>query len=243
MEDRKGRAGGSGGAGIRVAAGLVVLLGALWAVVGGVEAEKEIRALCTMVAPGQAWGEVETLFATAAYLETTSSGDAGSGSLVARSPANLGLSSCTVIAADGLVQDHAYVVRIGVAPLAAGVAVGSLVLLVVFQLLLAAGLPLGRLAWGGRHVRLPARLRVGSGLSAVVLAAGAVAAAEWVGWVRVTERPGILEVFLTVLALLFGLSTLANFASSSRPERWTGGPLALLLTCALVALVLSGGAG
>ena len=220
-----------------------MLLGGLWGVVRGVEAEKEIRVLCTMVAPGQAWGEVEALFETAAYLQTTSSGDAGSGSLVARSPANLGLSSCALIAAEGRVQDRTHVVRVGVAPLAAGVAVGSLALLVVFQFLLAAGLPLGRLAWGGLDVRLPPRLRVGSGLSAVVLAAGAVAAAEWAGWLQLTERPGILEVFLTVLALLFGLSTLANLASPSRPERWTGGPLALLLTCALAALVLSGGAG
>jgi hypothetical protein len=55
----------------------------------------------------------------------------------------------------------------------------------VFQVLLAAGLPLGHFAWGGQHRSLPRRLRIGSvmavliylGLAIVILdAAGQISA-------------------------------------------------------------------
>lgn len=43
-------------------------------------------------------------------------------------------------------------------------------LLAVFQAGLVAGLPLGRFAWGGQHIVLPSRLRIGSAVSIVLYA-------------------------------------------------------------------------
>ena len=50
---------------------------------------------------------------------------------------------------------------------AAVVACVLLAALAVFQLLLVAGRPLGRFAWGGRHEVLPRGLRIGSAVSVV----------------------------------------------------------------------------
>ncbi len=225
-----------------MSAGLVLLLGALWAVVHAVEAEKEVRILCRGVTAGQQWSEVEALFGTGEYVERIPIGPSGSRSFVARSNANLGLSSCTVLFEGPQVQRRVHEARLRAEPLAAAIALGSLVLLVVLQVLLAAGLPLGRLAWGGRYERLPMRLRVGSGLSAGLLVLAAVAVSDRARLSSVLPH-GLVQGLLPALAALFALSTLANLASSSRPERWTGGPLAFLLTCSLLALVLSGGVG
>lgn len=46
--------------------------------------------------------------------------------------------------------------------------VALLALLAVFQLALAAGAPLGRLAWGGQNRVLPTRMRIGSVASVAV---------------------------------------------------------------------------
>ena len=52
--------------------------------------------------------------------------------------------------------------------------IATLILVViVFQVLLAAGLPLGRAAWGGQYRVLPPRLRWGSVAAALVLGAAA----------------------------------------------------------------------
>jgi hypothetical protein len=113
--------------------------------------------------------------------------------------------------------------------------------LVLFQAALAAGAPIGHLAWGGRHSGvLPRRLRLASAASIAIAVAGvvaALAAGGWLGW----PRPATARVVLLGLAALFALSLAGNLASSSPAERRLGVPLAggLLLGCA--ALGLAGG--
>jgi hypothetical protein len=53
--------------------------------------------------------------------------------------------------------------------------------LAVFQVLLALGLPLGAMAWGGTHRVLPGRLRVASVVSAGLAVLGAVTVAQGSG--------------------------------------------------------------
>jgi ABC-type amino acid transport system permease subunit len=103
-----------------------------------------------------------------------------------------------------------------------------------FQVALAAGAPLGAFAWGGRAPgRLPTTLRIASALSVpvyvvVMLVAlgamdvGPIAPPRWLPW---------------LLAGVFGLSTLLNSASRSRPERLVMTPVAagLALSFALLA--------
>ena len=111
--------------------------------------------------------------------------------------------------------------------------------LLLFQLALAAGAPLGRAAWGGAHRVLPAGLRRGSLVSALVVGLGLLLVAEHAGHLTLLGQPARVSAGLFVLALLFGLSTVANLLSSSPWERLQGVPVALLLSlgCAYLALI------
>jgi hypothetical protein len=104
--------------------------------------------------------------------------------------------------------------------------------LVVFQVLLVCGLPLGRFAWGGQQDVLPSRLRVGSAVASVVYVV--------VGWVLVARAAqgagGILGVVTWVVAGFFLLGTAGNLVSRSLPERLVMTPVAFAL-CALSVVV------
>lgn len=111
--------------------------------------------------------------------------------------------------------------------------------LLVFQVALAAGLPLGRAAFGGASDVLAPGLRVASAVSALLFALAMWAALARGGVLAVSERAYRLAGWaLWAFVALFGLSTLANLASSSPWERFLMAPLALLLTgcCVVVAL-------
>lgn len=113
--------------------------------------------------------------------------------------------------------------------------------LAVFQTLLALGLPLGRLAWGGAAARLTLAQRLAS-LAVVPLAGlGAVACLQVLGWAA-PVREAWLGPLLWGFAGLFAVSFVGNALSSSRPERLHGVPLALILcgTSLRLALGLSG---
>jgi hypothetical protein len=104
--------------------------------------------------------------------------------------------------------------------------------LVVFQVLLVCGLPLGRFAWGGQQDVLPSRLRVGSAVASVVYVV--------VGWVLVARAAqgagGVLGVVTWVVAGFFLLGTAGNLVSRSLPERLVMTPVAFAL-CALTVVV------
>jgi hypothetical protein len=116
--------------------------------------------------------------------------------------------------------------------LAAVVASVLLAGLAVFQLLLVAGRPLGRFAWGGQHEVLPRRLRIGSVVS--VLSYAAIA---WLLW-RAVAQPEYAQPWMWFLTGFFGLGVLMNAASRSRPERLLMTPIVLVLAacCALIAV-------
>jgi hypothetical protein len=107
----------------------------------------------------------------------------------------------------------------------------------VFQLLLVLGAPLGHLAWGGHHRRLPGWLRIGSLLAVGIFAFGILCILEQVGC-AVLGSPALAEGALWVLAGLFGLSTVGNLASRSPLERRVMTPVALVLAAACVVLAL-----
>jgi hypothetical protein len=112
---------------------------------------------------------------------------------------------------------------------AAILAVAILGLLVVFQLLMAAGLPLGRAAWGGQHRVLPANLRLGS-----LAAAGILIFAGWIvlaraGLVAPGDKATAVRVISWVFAVHFTLNTVMNIVSGSPLEQWIMTPTAALL--------------
>jgi hypothetical protein len=106
-----------------------------------------------------------------------------------------------------------------------------------FQVLLAVGIPLGHLAWGGTARRLPTRLRWASLAAALLLAL-----AGWIVLARAdVVEPGADPIWVRtstwMFAGLFALNTAGNLASGSRLERRIMTPLTLTLTVcfALVA--------
>lgn len=123
---------------------------------------------------------------------------------------------------------------------AALIAVGLLLVIVIFQIALALGAPLGDMAWGGRNPGvLPMRLRIASGVVAlviyplialVVLGAAGVIEAEWLP--RAVRAP-----LMWGLTGFLGLGALANFASRSPTERvWGPVALGIAICCAIIAL-------
>ena len=108
----------------------------------------------------------------------------------------------------------------------------------VFQIALALGAPLGRASWGGQHQGvLPTRLRIASGIAAIVvypLIIFFVLAAA--GLVDTSLTEGTRRLGMWVLTAFFTLGALANFVSRSKIERiWGPVTLALAVCCALIA--------
>ncbi|MEC5190224.1 MULTISPECIES: hypothetical protein [unclassified Arthrobacter] len=106
--------------------------------------------------------------------------------------------------------------------------------LAVFQVVLIAGAPLGRAAWGGQHRVLPAKLRIGSAVSIAVYALFAYAALAKVGLVPVLVSESFTAITMWVMTAYFVLGVLMNGISRSKPERLIMTPT----TFALAALYL-----
>jgi hypothetical protein len=122
---------------------------------------------------------------------------------------------------------------------AAIVATVVLALGMCFQLLLAAGLPLGRAAWGGKHSVLPMKLRFGS-----LAATGILGVAAWIvlargGLVGPGNGPMAVRVATWVFAGFLSLNTLGNLASKSTVERKVMTPATLLLVACFVIVAWS----
>jgi len=115
-----------------------------------------------------------------------------------------------------------------------------LLALVGFQVALAAGAPLGRLAWGGQHEgTLPVGLRVGSALSVLVYG--------FIAWLVLARaglaaggEAGVVTVGIWVVVGYLAVGTLMNLASRSRSERVVMTPVAAVL-CLLCLVVAIGG--
>ena len=124
--------------------------------------------------------------------------------------------------------------------LAASAALIAVVLLagiVLFQVLLALGLPFGRAAWGGGHRVLPARLRVGSAVAAVMLVVAAGVLATEAGWLPGGAGVPWSGILVWVFAGFFALNTLGNAVSKSAIERRVMTPITVML---VIAFVLAG---
>ena len=111
------------------------------------------------------------------------------------------------------------------------------------QIALAAGAPWGNLAWGGAEQgQLSEKLRVASGVSAIVLA--------WMGLVLLTRgavirRPRVvpsrhLGVETWAIGGLMALNTAGNLASGNPVEQFVFAPATALLTALAVYLALRG---
>jgi hypothetical protein len=121
---------------------------------------------------------------------------------------------------------------------AAVLALALLAALAVFQGLLAAGLPLGRFAWGGQNDVLPANLRIGSVVSIALYAVFAVLILQAAGCLTLLPA-GFVAVAIWVLAGYFVLGIVLNAISRSRPERLVMTPVTVLLAAACLTLAVN----
>jgi hypothetical protein len=106
-----------------------------------------------------------------------------------------------------------------------------------FQTALALAAPWGQAAWGGGQTNLPPPLRIGSAISAVVLALAALVVLARAGYWGPARAMGVFRWGTWALVPILALSALGNFASTSRWENLLMGPFALLLSllCLIVA--------
>ncbi|GAA3269974.1 hypothetical protein GCM10017707_02950 [Paenarthrobacter aurescens] len=109
--------------------------------------------------------------------------------------------------------------------------------LAVFQVALAAGAPLGRFAWGGKHEVLPQKLRVGSVVSIALYALFGYTALAKAGLAPVLVSEPFTHIFMWVLTAYFAVGVFMNAISRSKPERFVMTPVALVL--AVLFLLLS----
>ncbi|HLM03624.1 MAG TPA: hypothetical protein VK402_00390 [Blastococcus sp.] len=123
------------------------------------------------------------------------------------------------------------------------VAAGLLLVGAGFQAALVAGAPWAAAAYGGRAARpdgtLPAKYRVSSALTVVVLSAAGYLVLLRGGVVGTADpADGRLVAVLWALAALFVLNTVGNLSGRHPAERWGMGGLtaALAVLCALLAV-------
>ncbi|WP_127562321.1 hypothetical protein [Nioella ostreopsis] len=119
------------------------------------------------------------------------------------------------------------------------VGIAAFAWLTLFQLLLAAGAPLGHLAWGGAARVLPMRLRLASLGSAVLAGLALITVAQSGGVFAPVLPDSWPRPILWVLAGIFGLSVLANLFGARGAERLHGVPLALICAGSCLVLALS----
>jgi hypothetical protein len=125
--------------------------------------------------------------------------------------------------------------------IAAIMGVTLIAVVVVFQIALTLGAPLGKAAWGGRHQGvLPQRLRIASGFAALLVYPLIILVVlDSASLIDMTFLPGNGEAVMWVLCGLFSLGGLANLVSRSTLERyWAPVSMAIAVCCAIVASAL-----
>ena len=110
--------------------------------------------------------------------------------------------------------------------------------LAIFQVALIGGAPLGRMAWGGQHRVLPAKLRIGSAISIAVYALFAYAALAKADVVAPFVSESFTSIIMWVMTAYFALGILMNGISRSKPERLIMTPIALALAAVYLVLAL-----
>jgi hypothetical protein len=125
----------------------------------------------------------------------------------------------------------------GIAAVVAIIVLGGLI---VFQLLLAAGVPWGTAAWGGQYPGvLPANLRWGSVVASIILGLALWMVLARVGWARPGSDALWVKVVTWVFTAYFAFNVVMNVLSKSAIERVIMAPSsAILVVCLAVVSLL-----
>ena len=123
--------------------------------------------------------------------------------------------------------------------IAAIIAVAIFVVVSIIQLLLALGLPLGKLAYGGKYEKLPSKMRVMSLVAIGIFALGSISVLEQVAIIAIFNNPIFTLVVVWIIAVYLAFNTLTNAISKSKREKLIMTPLSLIsaICCFVVAIL------
>ena len=111
----------------------------------------------------------------------------------------------------------------------------------IFQFLLAIGMPLGYLAFGGKYEKkLPNKLRIMSVIAIGIFIFTSLAVLDLVGFISIFLNQLIPTIAIWILAIYFALNTLTNVISKSKWEKRFMAPLSLILSvCCFIIVILA----
>jgi len=123
--------------------------------------------------------------------------------------------------------------------IAALIAVVVFALVSVIQLLLALGLALGKLAFGGKYERLPTNMRIMSIVAIGIFVLASLSVLERAGIIIIFNNPIFVLVIVWVIAVYLAFNTFLNAMSKSKKEKLIMTPLSLIsaICCFIVAIM------
>lgn len=112
-------------------------------------------------------------------------------------------------------------------------------LMIVFQVLLAIGLPYGRVAYGGKYEILPTNLRVMSLIAVGIFSFGIINVLERVNILTLFNNELLTTIVVWIFAVYLTLNTLMNVASKSQWEKRIMTPISFVIAvcCYLLAII------
>lgn len=115
---------------------------------------------------------------------------------------------------------------------------GLFVMMSIFQLLLAFGLPMGRVAYGGKYETLPKNLRIASLIAVGIFVFGIIIVLERAEIMTLLNNPLLITIVIWILAVYFTLNVLMNIASKSQMEKRIMTPISLVIAvcCYIIAI-------
>ena len=111
--------------------------------------------------------------------------------------------------------------------------------LFIFQVLLIAGVPLGKYAWGGQNKVLSRNLRIASLSSLFLYIVFAVFILSKGSVIDIIKNDAIVNIGMWVFTAYFFLGVVMNAISRSKPERMLMTPVALLLAVLFLCVALA----
>lgn len=123
--------------------------------------------------------------------------------------------------------------------MSANIATILFAIVIVLQILLAAGILPVSMAWGGRQSQLTPSLRIASLVAAVLLGAFIYVIRYRAGLVVEKQIPMVIKLISWIITVFMAFNTLGNLASSSSAERLIFGPVTFLLTVACLIVSAS----
>lgn len=112
-------------------------------------------------------------------------------------------------------------------------------IIIVIQLLLAAGVLPITMAWGGRQEVLTPGLRIASIVSAIILGLFAYVIRYRAGLTGAESIPVWIEVLAWIVTAFMLLNTFSNLASQSKTEKMVFVPITSILTIACFIVSIS----